>query len=60
MLCHYEQLRQIVQENNVGGVPEVGGDGAAGLAGDNDFEEFGGGGQAGQENVFRIRRKRLR
>ena len=49
-------VQQIFQENYVGGVPEVGRDGAAGLAGYDDFEEPGRGGETGQEHVLRVRR----
>ena len=52
--------RKVVDENNVGGMPDHGGDRAAGLAGDDDFEEFGFRDELGEQRVIWIRRKRLR
>ena len=41
------RLGEILGEDYVGGVPDGGGDGAAGLSGDDDLERFGVGGEVG-------------
>ena len=50
--CCKRLVHQVLQENYVGRVPEGGGDGAVGLAGYDDFEEFGGGGEIGQQDMI--------
>src|SRR5882762_9003785 len=52
--------QQVFQENYIRGMPEIRGDRAAGLAGHDDFEQLGGGGETCQQDVLRVRWQRLR
>ena len=53
MWCCCKRLaQQVLQKDDVGGVPEACWDGAAGLTGYYDFEEFGGGSEIGQQDMI--------
>src|SRR5260370_18780229 len=57
--CLSHLLHRIVEEDDVGGAPDGGGDGAVGLAGHDDLEKFRRRGEVGPEQVASGRRQRV-
>ena len=47
-------MLRVVEEDDVGGAPDGGGDGAVGLGGDDDFEKFRCGGEIGHQRLLGV------